>query len=138
MFEKAWLLLVDYHMRSKNNDAKCEKARDMLYFLIDKNHSCLRAHEYLGYIFEVRDNNYFKSCSLYEISWKLTSKKNPMIGFKYGYNLLKANRFSEAIDVGREILEKCPNYPRVNEDIIERGRMYWLKARFNSNISDRR
>jgi tetratricopeptide repeat protein 21B len=35
------------------------------------------------------------------------------VGFKLGFNYLKAKRYVEAIDICHQVLDKFPNYPKI-------------------------
>jgi tetratricopeptide repeat protein 21B len=52
----------------------------------------------------------------------MSNKKNASVGFRLSFNYMKANRFVDAIDVGKEILKAYPDYPKVQKDIIEISR----------------
>jgi tetratricopeptide repeat protein 21B len=43
----------------------------------------------------------------------MSNKKNASVGFRLGFNFMKANRFVDAIDVGKDILKVYPDYPKV-------------------------
>lgn len=43
----------------------------------------------------------------------MSNKKNGGVGYRLAFNYIKANRFVDAIDVGKEILKVYPDYPKV-------------------------
>jgi hypothetical protein len=43
----------------------------------------------------------------------MSNKKNGGVGFRLAFNYLKANRYVDAIDVGKDILKVYPNFPKV-------------------------
>lgn len=52
----------------------------------------------------------------------MSNRKNGGVGFRLAFNYLKANRFVDAIDVGKDILKVYPNFPRIQADIIDKAR----------------
>lgn len=52
----------------------------------------------------------------------MSNKRNATVGFRLAFNYMKANRFIDAIDVGKDILKSYPDYPKVNSDIIAKAR----------------
>lgn len=52
----------------------------------------------------------------------MSNKKNATVGFRLAFNYMKANRFIEAIEVGKDILKVYPDYPKVYTDIILKAR----------------
>lgn len=48
----------------------------------------------------------------YEKAWTLGHCTNAAVGFKLGFNYLKAERGVEAIDVCSAVLKMSPAYPR--------------------------
>ena len=52
----------------------------------------------------------------------MSTKKNAGVGFRLAFNYMKANRFVDAIDVGKDILKTYPDYPKVQKEIVEKSR----------------
>jgi tetratricopeptide repeat protein 21B len=52
----------------------------------------------------------------------MSNKRNGGVGFRLAFNYMKANRFVDAIDVGKEILKIYPDYPKIYEDVIKKSR----------------
>lgn len=44
------------------------------------------------------------------------------MGFKLGFNYLKAKRYVEAIDICHQVLDKFPNYPKIKKEIMDKAR----------------
>ena len=44
-------------------------------------------------------------------------------GYKLAFNYLKAKRFVDAIDVCHKVLEKHPQYPKIERDILDKARL---------------
>ena len=55
-------------------------------------------------------------------AWRFSNQANPTIGYKLAFNYMKAKRYTDAIDVCHEILEKYPNYPKIRKEILEKSR----------------
>ena len=85
-----------------------------------------KAEEYLALIKE-KEKSYVDAADHYEKAWKMSNKKNGAVGFRLAFNYLKANRFVDAVDVGKDILKTYPDYPKVQSDIIVKARAM-LKA----------
>ena len=43
----------------------------------------------------------------------MSNKKNATVGFRLAFNYMKASRYTDAIDVGKEILKNYPDYPKI-------------------------
>ena len=43
----------------------------------------------------------------------MSNKKNAGVGFRLAFIYMKANRYVDAIDVGKDILKIYPEYPRI-------------------------
>ncbi|XP_054721397.1 tetratricopeptide repeat protein 21B-like [Uloborus diversus] len=115
--EKAWLLLADIYIKA----GKLQSASEMLDKVLSYNKSCTKAYDFYGYIAE-KDQNYLDAVKNYEKAWLLTSKSNPVIGYKLAYNNMKAKRYAESIEVCQLVLAKYPNYPKIKKEILDRSR----------------
>lgn len=80
-----------------------------------------KAEEFKGLIKE-KERQYVEAANSYEKAWQISSKKNAGIGFRLAFNYLKANRYVDAINVGKDILKAYPQYPKVQKEIIEKAR----------------
>ncbi|RWS02515.1 tetratricopeptide repeat protein 21B-like protein [Dinothrombium tinctorium] len=117
--EKCWLLLADIYIQSAKFDISSELLRKVLNY----NRSCIKAYEYLGFIME-KEQNCKEAALNYDMAWKLTSRSNPVLGYKLAFNYMKAKRFVDAIDVAKEVLEKCPDYPKIRKEILDKSRQF--------------
>lgn len=81
----------------------------------------VKAEEYMGLIKE-KERIYVDASLHYEKAWLMSNKKNGGVGFRLAFNYMKANRFVDAVDVGKDILKAYPDYPKVYKDIIEKSR----------------
>ena len=75
----------------------------------------------MGYIME-KESSYKDAATHYEQAWKSSNQANPTVGYKLAFNYMKAKRYTDAIDVSHEIMEKYPNYPKVKKEILEKSR----------------
>jgi tetratricopeptide repeat protein 21B len=80
-----------------------------------------KAEEYMGMIKE-KERIYIDAAGHYEKAWSMSNKRNAGVGFRLAFNYMKACRFVDAIDVGKEILKVYPDYPKVQKDIVEKAR----------------
>jgi tetratricopeptide repeat protein 21B len=101
-------------------------AEEQLIKCLKYNKSMVKAEEYMGLIKE-KEKSYVDAADHYEKAWKMSNKKNGAVGFRLAFNYLKANRFVDAVDVGKDILKTYPDYPKVQSDIIVKARAM-LKA----------
>ena len=85
------------------------------------NKSIVKAEEYMGLIKE-KERMYVDAADHYEKAWSMSNKKNGGVGYRLAFNYIKANRFVDAIDVGKEILKVYPDFPKVQKDIIDLAR----------------
>ena len=45
------------------------------------------------------------------------------IGYRLAFNLIKAGRHTEAIDICTQVLNFYPNYPQIKEEILDKALM---------------
>jgi len=69
-----------------------------------------------------KEKSYVDASVHYEKAFKMSNKKNATVGFRLAFNYMKASRYVDAIDVGKDILKAFPDYPKVQEEIIEKSR----------------
>ena len=69
-----------------------------------------------------REKAYVDAAVHYKNAFDMSNKKNGGVGFRLGFNYLKASRYVDAIDVGKQILIVYPNFPKVKSDIIDKAR----------------
>ncbi|XP_052805384.1 tetratricopeptide repeat protein 21B-like isoform X2 [Mya arenaria] len=115
--EKSWLLLADIYIQS----GKYDMATELLKRVLQHNKSCCKAYEYQGFIME-KEQSYKDAANSYENAWKYGNKNNPVIGFKLGFNYLKAKRMVDAIDICHHVLASHPNYPKIKKEILDKAR----------------
>ncbi|XP_069186237.1 tetratricopeptide repeat protein 21B isoform X2 [Procambarus clarkii] len=115
--ERCWLLLADIYVQT----GKYDMATELLKRVLQHNRSCMKAYEYMGFIME-KEQSYRDAAYNYEQAWKFSGNTNPMIGYKLGFNYMKARRFVDAIDVCHVVLAKHPEYPRIRKDILDKSR----------------
>jgi len=116
-FETAWMLMSDYYISVNKYDlAEAELKKALKY-----NKSAIKAEEFMGLIKE-KEKAYVDAADHYAKAFKMSNKKNGGIGFRLGFNYLKANRYVDAIDVGKDVLKVFPNFPKVQTDIVDMAR----------------
>jgi len=116
-FEKSWLLLADVYIQS----GKYDMSQELLKKCLEHNKSCSKAWEYMGFVME-KEQSYKDAAVNYENAWKYSNESNPAIGYRLGFNYLKARRFVDAIDVCHKVLGKYPNYPKIKKEILDKAR----------------
>lgn len=110
--------MADYYISVNKYDlAEAELKKCLKY-----NKSNIKAEELMGLIKE-KEKAYVDAAEHYQRAFTMSNKKNGGVGFRLGFNYLKANRFVDAIDVGKDILKVYPNFPKVQSDIIDKARV---------------
>ncbi|VDM55307.1 unnamed protein product [Angiostrongylus costaricensis] len=116
--EKCWLLLADLYI----NQNKSEQADGILRTVLQHNASSIKAFEFLGYLRE-REQKFGDAAANYDDAWKLSRMRNPAIGYKLAYNLLKCKRLFDCIEVCHQVLKAYPTYPKIKKEIMDKARM---------------
>merc|ERR1719421_58868 len=116
-FEKAWLLLSDIYIQSNKYDL----ASSLCHLAKDHNRSCGKAWEQLGLIYE-KEQAYKDAASHYEKAWEFCNETSPAVGYRLGFNYLKAKRYVEAINVCQQVLKISENYPKIRKDVLDKAR----------------
>eukprot|EP00730_Choanoeca_flexa_P019334 TRINITY_DN9437_c0_g2_i5.p1 TRINITY_DN9437_c0_g2~~TRINITY_DN9437_c0_g2_i5.p1 ORF type:complete len:1329 (+),score=492.54 TRINITY_DN9437_c0_g2_i5:125-4111(+) len=116
-FEGAWLLLSDIYI----SNGKYDLAQELLKKALQHNKSCSKAWEYTGLIME-KEQSYANAAEFYENAWEFSGKSDPAIGFKLGFNYLKAKRFVDAVDICHQVLKVDPKYPKIKKEVLDRAR----------------
>jgi tetratricopeptide repeat protein 21B len=65
-----------------------------------------------------KEQSYEDAAQSYEKAWKCEGEASATIGFKLAFNYLKGKRYVEAIDVCNKVLEKYPDYPKIDTEIL--------------------
>jgi len=112
-FELAWILMADYLISINKYDL----AEKELLKCLKYNKSIVKAEELMGFIKE-KEKAYVDAAEHYQKAWEVSNKKSAGVGFRLSFNYLKAERYIDAIDVGKEIIRVYPNMDKVNTDII--------------------
>lgn len=116
-FEQAWILMADYYISVNKYDLAEAELKNCLKY----NKSMIKAEELMGLIKE-KEKAYVDAADHYAVAWKMSNKKNGGVGFRLAFNYLKADRYVDAIDVGKDILKVYPNFPKVQTEIIDKAR----------------
>mmetsp|Transcript_13183 Transcript_13183/g.20530 ORF Transcript_13183/g.20530 Transcript_13183/m.20530 type:complete len:118 (+) Transcript_13183:3631-3984(+) len=107
----------DYYISVNKFDlAEAELKKCLKY-----NKSNIKAEELMGLIKE-KEKAYVDASEHYAHAWEMSNKKNGGVGFRLAFNYIKAERFVDAIDVGKEILKVYPSFPKVQVEVIEKAR----------------
>jgi tetratricopeptide repeat protein 21B len=85
------------------------------------NKSLSKAEEFRGYVKE-KEKEFEEAATHYERAWTMSNKRNATVGFRLAFNYMKALKYIDAIDVGKDILKVYPDYPKVYPDIINKAR----------------
>lgn len=64
--------------------------------------SCCKAYEYMGFIME-KEQSFRAAAEHYELAWRYGNKHNPSVGYKLGFNYLKAKRYVDAIEIAQHV-----------------------------------
>lgn len=115
-FEAAWLLLANINIGAGKHAA----ARDFCALALRHNASAARAWDLEGTCLEA-EGDARGAASAYTHAWRLMRGSNPAFGYRLAWNLLKSAQYVEAVDVALEVLQKFPDYPRIQEDVVDVG-----------------
>jgi len=116
-FERAWLLLAEIYIQS----SKYDLASSLCHLAKDHNRSCGKAWEQLGLIYE-KEQAYKDAASHYEKAWEFCNETSPSVGYRLGFNYLKAKRYVEAINICQQVLKISENYPKIKKDVLDKAR----------------
>ena len=117
-YEKALLLMADYFISVNKFDlAEADLAK-----VLKHNASNVKAEEYMGLIKE-KERAYVDASTHYEKAFEMSSRKNSAVGFRLAFNYLKAERLIDCIDIAKEVLKVAPNFPNVQEELINKARV---------------
>lgn len=116
-FEQAWILMSDYNISVNKYDLAEKELEKCLKY----NKSNIKAEEFMGLIKE-REKAYVDAAVHYKNAFEMSNQKNGGVGFRLAFNYLKAARYVDAIDIGKQILKVYPNFPKVKSDIIDKAR----------------
>merc|ERR1712091_562577 len=103
-------------MLKKSADAR-NYLKSELKNCLKYNKSMIKAEELMGLIKE-KEKAYVDAAEHYAVAWKMSNKKNGGVGFRLAFNYLKADRYVDAIDVGKDILRVYPAFPKVQSEVI--------------------
>lgn len=115
-FEAAWLLLANINVGA----GKHALARDFCALALRHNASAARAWDLDGTCLEAQGDAR-GAAAAYGHAWRLMRGGNPAFGYRLAWNLLKSAQYVEALDVALEVLAKFPDYPQIQEDVVEVG-----------------
>lgn len=90
--------------------------------MLKHNASNVKAEEYMGLIKE-KERAYVDASTHYEKAFEMSSRKNSAVGFRLAFNYLKAERLIDCIDIAKEVLKVAPNFPNVQEELINKARV---------------
>lgn len=116
-FERAWLLLAQVHIEGGKYDLAQELCRRALKY----NKSSAQAWEYMGLVME-KELSYADAAEHYENAWKYSSQASPQVGYKLGWNYLKAKRYVDAVNVAHKVLKTFPAYKGIKTDVLDKAR----------------
>jgi tetratricopeptide repeat protein 21B len=109
--------MADYYISVNKFDLAEAELKKVLKY----NKSNVKAEEYMGLIKE-KEKAYVDAATHYSNAFRMSSNKNPAVGFRLAFNYLKANRFVEVVDVGKSILAVMPDFPKVKSELINKAR----------------
>lgn len=118
-FENGWLMLAEMYIGNNKN----ESARVLLKLVLQHNKSSLRAWDLLGLILE-KDGAFEDASESYASAWKLTDEKDPKIGYKLAYNLMKSKKYIKSIDVCHKVLRQFPDFVKIRKEVLDQCRPF--------------
>lgn len=116
-YERGWLMLANLYIEAN----KADVAQNLLRVTLQVNKSCYKAWELMGLVFE-KEQSFGEASDCYENAWKLTYEKDPSIGFKLAFNLLKAKKWIPSINICNKVLAEHKKYPKIKEEVLDVAR----------------
>jgi tetratricopeptide repeat protein 21B len=58
----------------------------------------------------------------YQRAWEFGNKNQPNIGYKLAFNYMKDKRYTDAIDICNNVIQKFPEFPKIKKEILEKAR----------------
>ncbi|XP_016092333.1 tetratricopeptide repeat protein 21B-like [Sinocyclocheilus grahami] len=116
--ESACLLLADMYIKTR----KYTQVDKLLDSCIRHNQSCSKAYEYRGLIME-SEQRHSDAALQYELAWKHSSRAHPAVGFRLAFNYLKCKNYTLAVDVCHQVLQQCPDYPEIQDELLTRAQL---------------
>ncbi|XP_050953552.1 tetratricopeptide repeat protein 21A isoform X2 [Labeo rohita] len=116
--ENASLLLADMYIKM----GKYTQVDKLLDSCIRNNKSCSKAYEYQGLMMENEQRN-SDAALQYELAWKYSNRAHPAIGFRLAFNYLKCKNYTLAVDVCRQVLQRRPDYPQIQDEVLTRAQL---------------
>ncbi|EAN76789.1 hypothetical protein, conserved [Trypanosoma brucei brucei TREU927] len=107
--------LLSAHMSVQKKDVKMAKM--MLQKALELNKSCPRVCLLLGACHELEENH-SEAANCYKDAWLLTKERDPSVGYKLAFHLMKSGKLLQAIEVCRKVLEAHPSYPKIS-DVVD-------------------
>ena len=109
--------MADYYISVNKFDLAEAELKKVLKY----NKSNVKAEEYMGLIKE-KEKAYVDAANHYASAFKMSNNKNASVGFRLAFNYLKAERYVETVDIGRQILSVVPDFPKVKTELINKAR----------------
>lgn len=98
-------------------------AQNELQKVLQHNQSNVKAQEYMGLIKE-KEKDHITAAQHYQVAFEMSNKKNPSVGYRLAFNYMKAHRFTDTIDIGRQILKLYPDFPQIKNDLMQKARQH--------------
>jgi tetratricopeptide repeat protein 21B len=70
-----------------------------------------------------KERDHVAAAKFYQTAFKMSNNKNASVGFRLAFNYMKAQRYTDTIDVGKQILKVYPDVPRLKDDILAKARL---------------
>jgi len=112
-------MMADAHIAQRD----FEKAADNLNKVLQHNKSNVKAQEYMGLIKE-KEKDHFSAAHHYQQAFQMSNNKNPSVGYRLAFNYMKAQRYTDTIDIGRQILKVYPDFPQVRNELMAKARQH--------------
>merc|ERR1719473_943160 len=91
--------------------------------VLTHNKSNVKAQEYMGLIKE-KEKDHVSAAQHYKVAFEMSNNKNPSVGYRLAFNYMKAQRFTDTIDIGRQILKVYPDFPQVRNELMAKARTH--------------
>ena len=123
--------MADYYISVNKFDLAEAELKKVLKY----NRSNVKAEEFMGVIKE-KEKSYVDAATHYQAAFKMSNNKNAGVGYRLAFNLLKAERYTETINIGRQVLSAFPDFPQIKTDLMSKARanFRWVSSIYSLQI----
>ncbi|GKT37281.1 Tetratricopeptide repeat protein 21A/21B like protein [Aduncisulcus paluster] len=112
-FVRGALVLAELYIAAGKIDLTLKHVKSALHV----SQSCARAHELWGFVCE-KEGAFADAADHYEKAWELCTKNKATLGYRLAFNLMKAEKPRECVQVCSDVIAKWPEYTGIKTHIL--------------------